>query len=58
MEGYGLVAVPRKYVNDWILVAVTLLFGHTLPCKNPLRWVLFRDLTAREMMEMAEEGED
>lgn len=49
---YGLVAVPRWWLKDWVLCIWNLAFGQTLGAKQPFRWMMFRELTAREQMEM------
>lgn len=50
-EQWGLVALPRKWVNDCILSTAISIFGNKLTTKFPLRQILFHDLTAREQME-------
>lgn len=49
---FGLVAVPRKYVKDWMLNLLILAFGHSINY-GPFKPLLFRELTAREQMELA-----
>ena len=48
------VAVPRRWLKDWILNIWTIAFGHALGTKQPFRRVMFRELTARERMAMME----
>ena len=49
MDGsYSLVAVPRWWVKDWLLNLLIIAFGHSIPAKQPLQWILMRDITARE----------
>jgi hypothetical protein len=46
---WSLVAVPRRWVKDWTLELIELVFGEWLMTKQPLRWILMREVTAREM---------
>jgi hypothetical protein len=49
MKGeYSLVAVPRKWVKDWLLNLLVIAFGHSVAVHQPIRWVLMREITARE----------
>jgi len=45
---FSLVAVPRKWVKDWFLNLLIVAFGHSVAVYQPLRWILMRDITARE----------
>lgn len=47
-EKYGLVAVKRDWVPEWLYAFVVNLFGHSIPCKWPIRQILNRELTVRE----------
>ncbi len=52
---WSLVAVPRRWVKDWVLELVELLFGEWLPTKQPLRWILMREVTVREFDQLVNE---
>jgi hypothetical protein len=44
------VALPRRWVKDWMLNIWHLAFGHSLGVVQPFRWILFRELSTRERM--------
>lgn len=46
------VAVPRWWFRNWMFHLWNLAFGYTLCTKQPLRWLMFRDLTERERDEL------
>jgi len=46
-QRYDLVAVPRKFIGDRGLRLITMALGHSLPCRQPFRWLFFRDVTVR-----------
>lgn len=55
MKGqFGLVAVPRRYVKDWMLSLWNTAFGQTLGTRQPFRWIMFRELSWREQQEWQE----
>ena len=47
-DQFSLVAVPRKWVKDWFLNLLIIAFGHSVAVYQPFRWILMRDITARE----------
>ena len=49
------VAVPRVWLKDWMLSAFVTLFGYNLGARQPFRWLMFRELSARERMAMLDE---
>lgn len=55
MKGqFGLVAVPRRWVKNWMLNIWHLAFGQTLGTKQPFRWMMFRELSWREQEKYAD----
>ena len=48
------VALPRRWLADWMLNLWNIAFGHSLGSIQPFRWLMFRELTARERMKMLE----
>jgi hypothetical protein len=53
MTGYALISVPRRWCSNCVLIVITFLVGHTIPCRWPLRLLVFHDLTTREQGELA-----
>ncbi len=41
---FGLVAIKRKWIPEWAYSFAVLLFGQTLPTKQPLRWMLHTEV--------------
>lgn len=46
------VALPRRWVKNWMLNLWNIAFGQTLGTKQPFRWILFRELSARERLKL------
>lgn len=51
------VAVPRWWLKDWMLSLFITAFGYNLGAKQPFRWLMFRELSARERMKMRDRVE-
>jgi len=43
-EEYGLSALPRWYTRDWVMNIFIEVFGHELGAKQPLKFILYREV--------------
>ena len=50
-------AVPRWWFKDWLFSIWVTVFGHTLGARQPFRWILFRELTERDRINLRDKME-
>jgi hypothetical protein len=54
MDEFVLTSLSRRWCSNFILDLFILAFGQTLVSCAPLRALLFHDLSARELIELAD----